>query len=378
MLIFLTSSFFTLLLPLTIVALPFRPCEVEDKFAAAFYTGWRATDVPLTSVSWSKYNTMIYAFALTTPDVGVLSLNASEPSLLPEFVKQAHVQGVSAHISVGGWSGSRYFSSHFQSAENRTAFANTILDFLNKYDLDGGIGCNVINPNDTANYLAFLQEFRSTSIWEKYHLLDFISIMDYDVNGSWSPAVGPNSPLDDSCTGTAYQFGSAATAVKAWRAAGFPLKKTVLAVPSYGHSYYVTPSDAFANNTKNLAPYPPFNTSKSPLGDGWDNATGIDACGATQPSGGTWNFRGLVAGGWLGDDGKPAQGIYYRYDNCSRTPYLYNENSQIMISYDDAVSYAAKGRFIEELGLYGFVMWEAGGDYDNILLSAIRSAGGFN
>lgn len=415
MLSFLTPSLLTLLLPLTASALPFRPRAVEDKIAAAFYTGWHAGDVPLTSVSWDKYNTVIYSFALTTPDVRTLSLNGSDASLLPEFVTQAHAHGVSAHISVGGWSGSKYFSSHFQSAENRTAFANTVLGLLNEYELDGvnfdwefpgvqGIGCNVVNPNDTANYLAFLQEFRatvsgkkttisattpllpfrdtngqpSTDVSEFAKVLDFISIMDYDVNGSWSPRVGPNSPLDDSCAETSYQLGSAASAVKAWHAAGFPLSKTVLAVPSYGRSYYVTPSNAFANNTKDLAPYPPFNKSECPLGDGWDNSTSVDACGVSQPSGGSWNFRGLVAGGLLGDDGKPAQGIYYRYDNCSKTPYLYNENTQVMISYDDAESYAAKGRFIEELGLYGFVLWEAGGDYDDILLSAIRSTSGFN
>lgn len=406
----LTSPLFLLLLPLAAFALPFQPRAAEsDKIAIGFYTGWHSDDVPLTSVSWDKYNTMIYAFATTAPDVQTLSLNGSDGSVLPEFVKQAHAHGVSAHISVGGWSGSKYFSSHFQSAENRTAFANTVLNFLNEYNLDGvdfdweypgvqGVGCNVVNTNDTANFLAFLQEFRAavsgkkitisattpllpfrdangqplTDVSEFAKVLDFISIMNYDVNGPWSPRLGPNAPLQDSCADTAYQFGSAATAVKAWRAAGFPLKKTVLGVPSYGHSYYVTPSDAFANNTKDLAPYPPFSKSKTPLGDGWDNTTSVDACGVTQPSGGTWNLRGLVAGGWLSADGKPAQGIYYSYDNCSRTPYLYNENSQVMISYDNAESYAAKGRFIEELGLRGFSMWESGGDYNDILLSAIK------
>ena len=37
---------------------------------------------------------------------------------------------------------------------------------------------------------------------------------------------------------------------------------------------------------------------------------------------------------------------------------------------------AAKGRFIHDMGLAGFVMWEAGGDYDSILLDAIRSGMG--
>lgn len=61
-----------------------------------------------------------------------------------------------------------------------------------------------------------------------------------------------------------------------------------------------------------------------------------------------------------------------------------------MVSYDDAQSYgesillandggdrlidiiiAAKGHFIQQSGLLGFAMWEAAGDYEDILLDAI-------
>ncbi|KAG6332514.1 hypothetical protein ID866_6576, partial [Astraeus odoratus] len=415
-----SRPFLALSLPIAALALPLESRDgAGNAISAAFYTGWHSTDVPLSSVSWDKYNTLIYAFAIrpsvTTPDVHTLSLNGSNPTLLPDFVKQAHDHGVSAHIGVGGWTGGIYFSSNLNSANNRTAFVKTVVDFLGKYNLDGvnfdweypnfqGIGCNTINPNDTANFLAFLQEFRkaitgkkitvsasvpllpfrnatglpSTDVSEFADVFDYINIMAYDINGPWSPRVGPNAPLADSCTESAYQFGSVVTAVKAWRTAGFPLKKMVLGVPAYGHSYRVPPADAFKNNTKQLAPNPPFNSSQAPLGDSWDNTTSIDACGVKQPSGGTWSFRGLVAGGWLDQDGNPAQGIYSRYDNCSRTPYLYNEQTQVMISYDDAQSYAAKGKFIADAGLRGFAMWEAGGDYNDILLSSIKDASGIN
>lgn len=48
-----------------------------------------------------------------------------------------------------------------------------------------------------------------------------------------------------------------------------------------------------------------------------------------------------------------------------------------MISYDDAQSFAAKGKFIASENLRGFAMWEAGGDYQDILLNSIRAASGF-
>jgi chitinase len=58
-------------------------------------------------------------------------------------------------------------------------------------------------------------------------------------------------------------------------------------------------------------------------------------------------------------------------------PYVYNETSQVMISFDNAQSFTAKGQYIKETGLRGFAMWEAGGDYNDILLDAINKAVGY-
>lgn len=63
----------------------------------------------MSSISWSKHTSLTYAFALvalvfsapvtliltasrseTTEDVNVLSLNASQPAILPDFVSAAH------------------------------------------------------------------------------------------------------------------------------------------------------------------------------------------------------------------------------------------------------------------------------------------------
>lgn len=151
-------------------------------------------------------------------------------------------------------------------------------------------------------------------------VLDYIIIMNYDIWGPWSPAVGPNAPLSDTCAPTADQMGSAISGVHAWNVAGMPLCQIILGVPGYGHAYTVAPSDAFANaSSTELAPYPPSNASRPPLGDSWDNTSGTDVCGVFQASGGTWNMRGLVQGGWLTPDGAPQTGILYRYDSCSHT-----------------------------------------------------------
>ncbi|KAJ2913290.1 hypothetical protein MD484_g7133, partial [Candolleomyces efflorescens] len=202
--------------------------------------------------------------------------------------------------------------------------------------------------------------------------------MNYDIWGPWSATVGPNAPLDDTCAAPANQAISAVTAVRAWSGAGIPLSQLVLGVPGYGHSFRVRRASAFVNGTSDLlVAYPAFDGADRPKGDAWDDGAGVDVCGVQQPDGGNYNFWGLIENGFLEQDGTPAAGISYRYDSCSQTPYVYNATSEIMVSFDNAQSFAAKGSFIRSTGLKGFALWEAGGDYNNILINSIRSAGGF-
>lgn len=412
MLSLLSFTLLALSLSLPTSAAPHRHAHRDlinptGSIASAYYTGWHSLNgAPLSAVPWCKYNTLIYAVAETTASVYEITLNGSAPDIFPLFVEEAHKNGVAAHIEVGGWSGSRWFSSNVATVANRTAFAKTITDFAKKYDLDGvnldweypgsqSIGCNVVNTDDSANFLEFIKVLRNmvgpkftlsaavplspyqSDVSGYAELLDYIVIMNYDVWGSWSPAVGANAPLNDTCAAPAKQQGSAVSSVNAWKKAGFPVGKMVLGVPTYGHSYSVSPADAFVNGATQLAAYPPFNSSNQPQGDSWDSPGGIDICGKNAGPGGTWNMRNLVQGGWLNNNGLPGDGISYRYDSCSQTPYIYNQNSQIMISYDNADSFSAKGEFIQSESLRGFTIWEEGGDYNNILLDSIRQAAGF-
>ncbi|KAG6888903.1 hypothetical protein C0992_007142 [Termitomyces sp. T32_za158] len=191
--------------------------------------------------------------------------------------------------------------------------------------------------------------------------------MNYDIWGPWSPTVGPNSPLDDSCATPANRVGSATSAVAKWTKAGFPANQLVLGVPGHGHSYRVHQSKAFP-----LTSYPSFDASSPPVGDSWDDAGGKDVCGNVQVQGGNINFWGLIEKGFLNDDGSVKAGISSAYDKCSQTPYVYNPKTEIMVAYDNPQSFAAKGSFIKKQALAGFYMWEAGGDFNNILIDSIR------
>jgi len=394
--------------------------QTSSKIATAWYAGWHAPgqadpSLSLSQVSWAKYTELTYAFAETTADVREVSLSGSDPELLPSFVATAHSHGVKAKVSVGGWTGSLFWSSNVATAQNRTLFVKTLVDFATKYNLDGldfdweypgtqGIGCNTINGDDTTNFLAFIQELRADPVGAKLILsaataispfadsdgnpsadvsafskvLDYIAIMNYDINGPWSAAVGPNAPLTDSCAPPAMQAGAAVSAVSDWHAAGIPLDQIVLGVASYGHSFSVAKSDAFKKGSKTqLALYPPFNASVAPAGDAWDDAAGVDECGNFESQGGVMDFWGLIQQGYLNADGTPKAGVPFLFDNCTQTPYVYNTTTDVMISFDNAQSFAVKGNYIKSTGLAGFSMWEAGGDSHDILLDSIRAAAGF-
>ncbi|EEB87540.1 hypothetical protein MPER_15078, partial [Moniliophthora perniciosa FA553] len=126
-----------------------------------------------------------------------------------------------------------------------------------------------------------------------------------------------------------------------------------------------------------LASYPAFNASVHQQGDAWDDEPGPDVCGVEQPYGGNFNFWSIIKAGYLNEDGTPKDGIPYRFDECSQTAYVYDAERQLMISFDDAPSFTAKGKFIADMELAGFALWEAGGDYNSLLLDSIRDAAGF-
>ncbi|KAF9260552.1 glycoside hydrolase family 18 protein [Marasmius fiardii PR-910] len=381
-----------------------------DVVTTGWYPGWLGNQNPPENLSWSKYTALTFAFGVTTPNGGV-SLDDVSKQVLPKFVTSAKANNVQALLSIGGWTGSQYFSSAVATSESRSTFVKTISDLVNQYQLDGidfdweypnkqGVGCNQISENDSPNFLSFLQELRQDPVGSRIVLsaavgiapfvgsdsqpmsdvsgfakvLDHIAIMNYDVWGSWSPTVGPNSPLNDSCAPV--KAGSAVSAVKAWTDTGFPADQITLGVPAYGHSFHVSNSNALSSDDSSLKLYPAFDKSQQPSGDSQDGKAGVDQCGNPVPIGGIFNFWGLIEGGFLDAKGNSQSGIKRVFDECSQTPFVYNPSTQVMVSYDDATSFAAKGKFIQQNGLKGFAMWHVLGDSNDILVDAITGAMG--
>lgn len=54
------------------------------------------------------------------------------------------------------------------------------------------------------------------------------------------------------------------------------------------------------------------------------------------------------------------------------------KHPEVLVSFDNARSFIAKGKYIKETGLKGITMWEAEENYGDILLDSIRSMAGFD
>ncbi|KAF5355515.1 hypothetical protein D9758_006377 [Tetrapyrgos nigripes] len=167
-------------LPTVSSLLLFTPvCVYGSSIFTGWYTGYHVSDVPLSSVSWSKYTHMTYAFATPSTDdpSSPLVLTPGDETLLPQFVSAAHDHGVKALLSLGGWGGSRSFSTLVDGEEQRKNLVNATVELAKKYGLDGidfdwefpnrqGLGCNAVSPSssDVPNFISYLQLLRQDSL----------------------------------------------------------------------------------------------------------------------------------------------------------------------------------------------------------------------
>ncbi|WP_051556443.1 glycoside hydrolase family 18 protein [Alkalihalobacterium bogoriense] len=184
-------------------------------------------------------------------------------------------------ISVGGWSWSNRFSDVAMTAETRETFAQSAVDFIRTYQMDGvdidweypvsgGMPGNSRSPLDKQNHTLLLQAVRdaldkageedgkqylltiASSASPTYlennemekiaEILDFINIMTYDFNGGWQAISGHNAPLyfdeaaKEAGVPSAEVFHVAA-AVQGHLNHGVPPEKLVMGVPFYGRAW---------------------------------------------------------------------------------------------------------------------------------------------
>jgi chitinase len=274
-------------------------------------------------------------------------------------------------ISVGGWSDSDRFSNIALTPESRAKFAASAVAFILQYGFDGvdidweyptggGEAGNIERPEDTENFVLLLDELRTQLDsqgeadgrhylltialgagrdayqpldWARITpLLDFINVMTYDMSGSWSDVTGFNAPLYNSQANPP-EGGSSDSALRDLLAFGIPAEKLVMGVPFYGHGWSGVPAE-------NNGLHQPFTGA----------AQGMWEAGSFDYNDLAENYIGTVDRFW---------------DDTAQIPWLYDADTQTMISYDDPESLAKKAEYVREHGLGGVMFWELSQDTDD-------------
>ncbi|WVQ74233.1 hypothetical protein IAR50_003829 [Cryptococcus sp. DSM 104548] len=380
-----------------------------------YYPDW-ATNITPEDVDWDRYDILDFAFAVPDSAGGLTWDDDSATDTLSRLVTAAHNAGKRVKVSVGGWTGSAYFSTITASDSLRATFVSNILDLYNDYDLDGididweypgtdGADGNAVSSDDSANFLTFLTDLRSalpsgaiittaTQVWPFADsdgnpmtdvsafakVIDWILIMNYDVWGS-SSTPGPNAPLSDACGNSTQPLANAYAAVSSWTTAGMPADQITLGVPAYGYLQDSTASSLIQRRSVDTTRSLPHRRHAMSLKNSHrkraNDVTVSNEDGGTSDGQVMW-YSLLSQGALTLEDGSyVGDGGFTRYwDSCSSTPWLKSTSSGQIITYDDPESMNLKGQFAAQAGLRGCNVFSIDGDYTGSswpLTDSIRS-----
>ncbi|KAJ3245701.1 hypothetical protein HDU78_008758 [Chytriomyces hyalinus] len=349
------------LLLLAFLTVDARPVASDGKILVAYLPYWK--QVPASYMDFSRITHLLYAFATLEP-TGTIKLPVDDKKVLPDFTASSHAGKAKAILCIGGW-GIHPFSTAFSTASGIATFTASVSDVLDRYGFDGvdvdweypgqeSAPGNPWLPQDSANFLKALKALRGalpgkvisaavpvftwsdengeglTNLEEYSNVLDFISIMAYDVNEG-DAFTGANAPLIQNKNNLGPARASVRDSIATWVAAGFPLRKIVLGTPFYGHA--MTPDVPLTTSTDVSDIYVKKKVSSESQSISFDAIYSL-----TQDKTGTW---------------------IKRFDTWTQTPWLYNLDGNILISYDDARSIEVKSRYAACLGLKGMMTWEA-------------------
>lgn len=278
-------------------------------------------------------------------------------------------------VSVGGWLWSTNFSDIASTRQSRKVFIGSVIDFLDRYDLDGldidweypgmpGAG-HPFRPEDKRNFTTLLKNLRGefkrhgrkthhvlfltfaagaseeyiahTELGKLQKYVDTVNLMAYDYyEPSSSRITGHHAPLFTNPADPAHI--SADASVRNFKKAGVPPAKILLGVPFYGHAWNHVP----------------------------ESNHGLFQPGQPAPQGYA-SYAVLTSA--IGSSG------FTRYwDSVSSAPYLYDPVNQTFVSYEDPQSLALKGDYVLAQGLAGIMFWDYESDASGQLLGAVNQA----
>ncbi|GIM98149.1 glycoside hydrolase family 18 protein [Paractinoplanes toevensis] len=372
----------------------FPLAKVQNSGAAAKLTHLNYAFGPVTAAgvcdsgdSWADWGTS-FSDANSVDGVGDVAGQPLAGNLNQLAELKAKNPKLRVLISLGGWTGSAYFSDAARTDASRKKLVSSCIDLWIKgnlpglpagvakgifdgIDLDwewpgseGNVG-NVIRPEDKRNFTLLAAEFRAQldQLGRKHYdltaflpaspakidagfegrkifkYLDFGTVQGYDFHGSWELRANQQSSIFVPRGAPDNPDFSADNAVNAWVRAGAPRSELVLGLPYYSQ--------------------------------GW---TGITSGGNGRFATATGPAIGVFANGT--EDYKTVKNLpgfkLYR-DWRAGNSWLFDGTT--FWTYDDPAQMLQKTRYIRAKGLGGAMMWSLDGDDDNASLTKAISAG---
>jgi chitinase len=281
-------------------------------------------------------------------------------------------------ISLGGWTWSKNFSDAVLSDTSNRNFSQSAVDIVAKHDLDGVdidweypnmIGdSNVYRPEDKQNYTILFKNLReqldslgkvtgkkyfvttavggnvdytsNTEMDKVAQYCDFINLMAYDFAGGRDTLSNHHTGLYPSSPENS-KYSSTDEGVKMFLNAGVPANKLVVGMGFYGK--------------------------------GWEMASTANN-GLFQKT-----VRPARAGGFgfIKDSLENKNGFVKYWDDKAKSPYIFNAEKKIFISYDDERSIKEKCDYIKKNGLRGAMFWEYEDDPKENLLTVLAKEFGY-
>ncbi len=326
---------------------------------------------------------VIYAFIKVNPDGECVSINpATDAANFPllQALKQ-HAPGLKTVVSVGGYAESANFSDATASDSTRVHFAQTCAAFMaaNGFDgididwefpVSGGLAGNGHRPEDKHNFTLLLADLRKSldgqakkdgrayllsiaapagpseyahlELSQIHPYLDWITVMAYSFYTAASPMTNFASPLfpsstDPSTDPTRRLKYNGDAAIQAYLAAGVPPEKLSLGVPFYGHAWKGVPAVNHGLYQENSGPY-------------------IDS----QAPKGVWDSLGEITYRDLAQYYLEKWPRYWQPE--AMAAWLYEPAEQVMVTYEDAESLAAKAAYVRTKRLGGVSIWQISQD----------------
>lgn len=269
-------------------------------------------------------------------------------------LKQAY-RWIKTGISVGGWTWSGDFSRVASTAVSRSRFVASAISFVLTYGMDyidldweypvsGGLPNNTRSPDDGANLVLLLQEFRRQfALYPRRRLqitmaiscgmatlpnypfaqmdphIDYYNMMCYDFSGAFSSTADHQSNL----FGRTAQVDSIQRGVEYALSQGASRSKLVVGIPLYGHD--------FASTAGLTAPF-----------------SGVGP-GTWEP--GIYDYSVL-----------PLAGCTPLWEPISNASFCYSPSARTLVSYDTPTSVSYKLHWLLAMGLGGCMFWELSAD----------------